>query len=292
MKRYVIYALLLLPLWLAAQPAINQLNSHNNNEPFFTFKEWAGPTLRVWFHQPEQFNANTPIVFIMHGVGRDADRYYAEWKQLAEQYGFLLLVPEFNRDHFPGAAGYNLGNIFQPDGTLNDESDWSYSAIDPIFDYVKTQTGSERSAYRIYGHSAGAQFVHRFIMFKPSAKYELAISANAGWYTLPTFDYDFPYGLKGAPTDLEKLKRLLSKRVLILLGELDNDPGHSSLRQTVEASAQGLHRFERGNFFFNAAKAKAAAMHIPFNWSLKTVPNAEHQNKQMAIAAAPLLATQ
>ena len=60
--------------------------------------------------------------------------------------------------------------------------------------------------YHIYGRSAGGQFVHRLALFVPEARCEAAITANAGWYTVPTFAGDgFPYGLKGSaatPADL------------------------------------------------------------------------------------------
>lgn len=290
MMRFFLSICMLLPFWAAAVTNGDALASKQTDESFIVFEHWHGPKLRVWFHVPDNYHANTPIVFVMHGVGRDADRYYAEWQPLATQLGFVLLVPEFSRQDFPGAAGYNLGNMFDENGELNDESIWSFSAIEPIFAWVKDQLGSKRSGYRIYGHSAGAQFVHRFILFKPMANYELAISANAGWYTIPGFDEDFPYGLGKAPLSSEALANALQQPVLIMLGALDNDPEHTSLRKTYQAQTQGLHRLERGHYFYQKAEDKAARLTVPFKWSLHIVPDAEHQNKQMAQAAAAILA--
>ena len=290
MMRFLLSICMLLPIGAVAVADEKILVTKQTSESFIVFEDWQGPPLRVWFHIPDNYQASTTIVFVMHGVGRDADRYYDEWQALAEQHSFVLLVPEFSKEDFPGAAGYNLGNMYQESGELNDESFWSFSAIDSIFVRIKDQLGSQRSGYRIYGHSAGAQFVHRFILFKPTAKYELAITANAGWYTIPGFDVDFPYGLRKTPVNSEALVHALQQPVMIMLGALDNDPNHPSLRKTQQAQAQGLHRFERGHFFFKKAKDKAASLAAPFNWSLHIVPNAEHQNRQMAQAAAAILA--
>ncbi len=47
---------------------------------------------------------------------RDAHRhlafeYYDTWQPLAEQYGAILLVPEFTAEKWPGAWAYNMGNV-------------------------------------------------------------------------------------------------------------------------------------------------------------------------------------
>jgi hypothetical protein len=119
-------------LTVGLTPNAHSDDNQSPTDPFYTFKEWAGPPIRVWFHLPTQFTPDSPIVFVMHGVGRDADRYYAEWRDYAEQYQFALLVPEFSQRDFPKAAGYNLGNVFDTEGHVNPDTLWSFSALDPM----------------------------------------------------------------------------------------------------------------------------------------------------------------
>lgn len=280
-------------LWLTASlmtsASYAQTDSISADEVHFLFSDWAGPALRVWYEVPADYHADMPMAFVMHGVGRDADRYYAEWREHAHRYGFVLVVPEFTDAEFPGAAGYNLGNVFASDGSMNPEPQWSYSALDPIFDYMVEKLASSRQSYRLYGHSAGAQFAHRFLLYKPAAKLEMAISANAGWYTMPDASVEFPYGLQGSGIETQSLEPLLARPVVILLGDQDIDPAHSSLRVTPEALAQGPHRFARGQTFYRQAAELASALAVPFAWQLQTVAGAAHNNYQMAEAAAPLL---
>ncbi|MCO7114820.1 hypothetical protein NIB75_27395 [Bacteroides uniformis] len=40
--------------------------------------------------------------------------------------------------------------------------------VDKLFEYVRQFTGSMRKGYMIYGHSAGGQFVQRFMLFHDS----------------------------------------------------------------------------------------------------------------------------
>jgi len=64
------------------------------------------------------------------------------------------------------------------------------------------------------------------------------------------------------------------------------------LRTAPEAMAQGKHRMARGVAFFEAAREAAAMLDVPFNWSLETVPGADHDNRLMAPAAIPFLINQ
>jgi len=255
----------------------------------FTFDGWAGPPIRVWYHLPETGRPETPVLFVMHGVNRDADRYRDQWSALADQHGFVLVVPEFDEAGFPGSAGYNLGNMLDRDGRPVPPERWSFSVLEPLFDRVRAITGTRVERYDLYGHSAGAQFVHRYVMFMPGARLGRAVAANAGWYTLPDREVPYPYGLAGKHLPTVDLRRAFGQRLGILLGTADNDPAYPNLRRTTEAMAQGPHRLARGEFFFGLAAAESAALGTDFRWTLEKVDGVGHDNGRMAPAAAAWL---
>ncbi len=245
--------------------------------------------MNVWYHLPEGYSRTSAIVFVMHGVLRNADDYRDNWISLSEKYGFIVLVPEFDRGHFPENHHYNLGNLRNDDGVLNPEREWSFSVIGRVFEAFKSKLANESEDFYIFGHSAGAQFVHRLLMFKPDLPVALAIAANAGWYTLPVKDQAFPYGLKDVGTDMINIQRFLSHRMVVLLGDMDNDPKDKYLRTTPEANLQGAHRYERGNRYFQLAKRIASDSDIDFNWQLVIAPGIAHENAKMAPFAAELI---
>jgi poly(3-hydroxybutyrate) depolymerase len=249
----------------------------------------GGPPMRVFITKPLHLEPDRPIVFVMHGVNRNADEYRDQWHDLAKEHDFMLVVPEFSDRHFPGSASYNLGKVFDQNDEVVPRSRWSYSAIEPVFDEVRRRFAMTAERYSLYGHSAGAQFVHRFIFHVPEARVSQVVSANAGWYMTPDFEQDFPYGLRRSAVTRESLAAALQLPVTILLGEEDNDPDHDSLRRSAEAMAQGDHRLERGFSFFEMAQSYADQSNIQFNWQLVTVPGADHDNSLMAPAAIPYL---
>ena len=268
---------LLLP---AAEPENHPVGSGRLE---FTVGPWHLP---VWYHRPTGHGPTDPIVFVMHGVQRNADDYRDQWRDLAEQYQVLLVVPEYSREQFPGAAGYNLGNVLDQQNAPQPPDRWSYATIEPLFDLIRDWAGSTRERYHLYGHSAGAQFVHRFLYFVPDARVDQVVSANAGWYTLPDETIDFPYGLRGAPVPHGGLRRALTRPVTVLLGTADTDPAHPSLRHTPEAEAQGAHRLARGEYFFQAARSRADVLNVDFGWRLAYAPDIAHDNAGMASFAA------
>jgi hypothetical protein len=255
----------------------------------FLFDSWAGRPVRVWYHRPETVTPTTPVLFVMHGVKRDADRYRDEWSAIAEQRGFMLVVPEFSDRDFPGAASYNLGFVLDDRGHRQPRERWSFSVIESLFDAVRAMTGTRVETYDLYGHSAGAQFVHRYLMFVPEARVGQAIAANAGWYTMPDTDVEFPYGLGASGVSEGDLRRALGRRLTVLLGTDDTDPQHPKLRRTPEAMAQGEDRLTRGEAFLKAAETAAADMKAPLGWQLRRVDGIGHDNGAMAGPSAALL---
>lgn len=254
----------------------------------FVFAGWDGPVIPVWYYRPPGVDPAAPPLFVMHGVGRDADRYLAEWLDIARTERLLVVVPEFTRSGFPGAAGYNFGGVFDDQGRPRPRRLWAYSAIEPLFDAIRRREGLKARRYGLYGHSAGAQFVHRFVLLGSGLRMSRAVSANAGSYMLPTRAEKWPFGLSGAPAGAWNPRRAFAAPLTLLLGGADNDPAHQSLPRQPEAVRQGPHRLARGLAFHSAARAEAKRLATGFAWSCAIVPGVGHDNGRMTAFAAPL----
>ncbi len=243
----------------------------------------------IFVYQPEAWTTRDGIMIVMHGIQRDADFYLTHWSQHARASGMLLITPEFNTQKFPGRHFYNFGNVVNSKMQANDRSQWTFDILDHVFAHVKLVTGAQRENYALYGHSAGAQFVHRFMLLASSSKAQVIVSANAGSYTMPLFDVEFPWGLKNTAVTPDDLRRAFARNVVVLLGDQDIDPQHRSLPRDPQAMAQGPFRLARGQLFFETAKKVAASMGTPFAWRLNIVPGVEHSDPEMAPAAMAII---
>jgi len=262
-------------LFAADAPAAAPAHDH------FDFVQ-AGRHITVWLYAPPGMTPQTPIVIVMHGVARDGERYLTDWMPLAQEHHFLLVVPEFSKEQFPGEEGYIYGNTVDQAGHPLPRELWSFSVIEPVFDAVKARTGNKTERYRLYGHSAGAQFVQRFVYFVPTARVELVVSANAGWYMLPDLSVAFPYGLKNTPVSETDLRHALGLPMTVLLGTADTDPVLHALRHTPESDAQGMFRLARGKYFYAHAEDAAKKFSLPLGWHLAFAPNIDHNDERMA----------
>lgn len=258
----------------------------------FTFADWSGPQFKVWAHVPQGIDpAHAPILIVMHGQRRDADRYIRQWSEVAERCGFVAIAPEFSRDSFPTSREYNLGHLTERGETrLRARERWSFAAIEPLFDAVVARLGGSQQGYTLYGHSAGSQFVHRFLLTQRETRAERVLAANAGWYTLPTFALDFPYGLNGTDLEQADLERALTSDVIVLLGDRDTDPQDDSLNRSEGAMQQGEHRYARGRYFYSFGAEMARRQNWQFGWRARSVPGVAHDNGGIARAAGELVA--
>lgn len=244
-------------------------------------------TIRVWTYRPQQWTSDKPVLFVMHGMARNAESYLDAWIDLAEQQGLLLVAPQFDSPFYRLITNdYQEGNLQSFFGWQNPESEWAFTVIENIFDHLNSVNGWSVPSYDIFGHSAGGQFVQRMVILKPSARIRTAIAANAGTYTFADARIPFPYGLSGVQTELPLA---FSKRLVLLLGELDNSANQGQLDQTEQAMLQGPHRFARGNNFYQSASALATRQGLAFHWQLQSVPEVGHDFKAMSVAAAKLL---
>jgi len=160
-----------------------------------------------------------------------------------------------------------------------------------MFGAIKSVGKLNAAGYVLFGHSAGAQFVHRLLAFSSRASANgteqghllRAVAANAGSYTLPTFEERFPFGFGGleALFSQEDLSAFVSAPLTVLLGQEDTDPNHKHLPTDEAAQRQGTHRLARGHFFFNAALDPARTLETSCGWSLQTVPGVGHAGTRM-----------
>ena len=75
----------------------------------------------AYFPKAVETGGSTSVIFVMHGVKRDAEEEFrrtiplgaSEETLLPEEHNFVLLVPEFSAELFPKRNSYNFGNIFE-----------------------------------------------------------------------------------------------------------------------------------------------------------------------------------
>jgi len=265
---------------------INQLNS-GSNQFVFTYSGLPQKPINVFYNIPNGNRTNMPIVMLFHGDERNANEYRDIWINASNQYGFMVFAPEFNSTDFPGGSSYIIGNVYQ-DGnyptiqTLNNESVWTFSIVEPLFDYIKSNSGSNALTYNMFGHSGGGQFVHRFVLIKPDARYDKAVAANSGWYTVPDGVANFPYGILNCPIATINPNNYFSRKLYITVGELDNNGSDPTLRHNNASDLQGLNRLERANYFFSKSQIYANTIQSTFNWQFNTVANSGHNATLMS----------
>ena len=234
----------------------------------------------VYYAAPKTLTKGSRIVFVLHGAARVGKGYRDEWQQYAVKYNFLVLCPEFSEVEFPGVWKYNYGNIYDSDtNKFTPRNEWAFNVIEGLFDFVRQDRQMEVEAYCIFGHSAGAQFVHRMVLLMPDARFSLAIANGAGDYTEPTFDKEFSDGLKLTEATEETLKKAFKKQMVILMG--DKDLVSKTMPKTPEAFDQ-YDRVWKARLFFACAKAESAKRQTPLNWTLRYVPGADHNDPKHA----------
>jgi hypothetical protein len=201
------------------------------------------------------------------------------------------LVPEFDAARFPDVHAYNYGNVRRPppNETIFPRDLWNFSIIDGLFEHVRTAVGSNRETFGLFGNSAGAQFVLRYLALTEATAVDAAVAANSGWYMLPDLAVDYPVGMGGLDLDESYLRRYLGQRLIVLLGDADTDSAAPDLPRSETAMAQGPHRLARGLWHFEHGKQVADQLGARFGWELEIVPGAGHVDQQIFNRAASIL---
>ena len=266
------------PLKYGSGAAGNTLTLLPNTTSSFNFSPQAPlnrPPIKVFYHIPAGDLTNMPILFSFHGADRDGGPHRDYWIQMANANGFMVIAPEYSSANYPGLGdNYLMSNIFD-DGdnptpaSFNSPNEWTFSTLDPIFEAVKAAVSGSQEKYSAWGHSGGAQFLHRFVTYLPNSKLATAVCSNAGWYTVPETGVSFPYGILNGQLPNTDVTTAFSRKLIVHLGQNDNDPNSGLRRNSVVDAQQGIHRLERGRYYFNKSQTAAQTMGVNFNWEIQ-----------------------
>ncbi|OEK09560.1 hypothetical protein A8C32_12720 [Flavivirga aquatica] len=268
-------------------------------------------TITVYYHKPKNFTPKSKVLMIIPGSGRNGDSYRDSWIKTSEKHSVLILSPAYAKKDY-SYLGYHLGGIAKDRDIKNaftfvknsnqvimdeekaifeyndDARQWIYPDFDRIFNLVKNRVKSQQKKYDMFGHSAGGQILHRFVLMHPNSKADRILASNAGSYTLPDMETNYPCGIKNV-NHLD-LKKAFKKRLVLFLGELDNaNENGGILLRSITTDKQGLHRLARGKYFYQYGLKISKDHKNKFNWTLKVIPNVGHNQRKMAKAAAVYL---
>ncbi len=236
--------------------------------------------------RPEAWTPATPILFSHHGRSRNGADYRDYFLPFVDELGLLVIAPEFSDASFPGQSLYNAGNLRDADDRPNPAEVCTYAIMPRLFATLRHQRVTSCPQYGLFGHSAGAQFVHRQVTFGYAKDVAIAISANAGTYTMPDREIGFPYGLGGSDAPLEPL---LSFPLVIMAGTADSNPNEQFVPRDPGSLRQGAHRYERAYRYIAEGRRAAERLGMTCAWSIIDVPGVAHDGKRMAEAAAPIV---
>ena len=292
MRRNIIFSIFALFTMSCATVQFSQKDGEiRRGAGTFTFTDQQGnpnKPMTVWYYQPAGASPDMPIMFVMHGAQRDAQRCRDEWIPSADGHGFLLIVPEFSHKYYPGNREYTEGNMFDKKGNSIPEGERGFSVIEHLFDFVKEMTRNQSMSYIIYGHAAGGRFVQRMVLFKKDTRFRVAVAANPGIFVVPVYSENYPYGIRNSGMVPEDLRVAFNKNFVLLLGDRDvfeDDWVQSNKSEILE---QGENRFERGMNFFESAKNEASKLGMIFNWKRTIISGAGHEDAQLAETAAQI----
>ncbi|MFA5713922.1 MAG: hypothetical protein WC960_07110, partial [Bacteroidales bacterium] len=233
------------------------------------YKPLADKKVTIFYFVPPKGDIKTmPILFAMHGADRKGDVQIESWRYFAQENNFIVIAPQFAREEykendyqFGGITTTRLGSELRP------SQEWTYKIIEPIFDFFKKSSGNVSETYDIWGHSAGGQFVHRFLLATPTARVRKAVASNAGNYTFPIPEglkdangkvWGWPYSIYGTPfVEREILTSYFAKPLVVHGGDMDTTTTRKDFPKDPPSMAQGAHRYERAQKFYAEAKSLA-----------------------------------
>ena len=256
------------------------------------YTDAAFPDQPLMLHaaRPRVFGADTPVLLVHHGVGRNGADYRDYWARTVDEIGVFAIALEFSEEHFPDYLWYHFGNLHNEKGTPNPRDQWTYGVDERLFAALRDQGLTRQWRYGLFGHSAGGQFVHRMLSFGYRDHVAVAVSANAGTYAMPDLDTPWPFGLGETSVDADALRAMLRFPLTVMTGTEDNKTTGRFFPKGPRSMRQGAHRHERAHNYVQAGHQVAEALGVRCAWRVINVPGVGHDGERMSLAASKVVA--
>ena len=214
---------------------------------------------------------SSKLVILVHGIARNADLLIQTFQKISMDKDVILVAPVFDRER---CTDYQrLGRSGKgPRADL---------ILKAIINDAKRLTGWRGQKAAFFGHSAGAQFVHRYMFAHPQNVTCAALSA-AGWYTFPT-DKAYPRGIR--PThrlpDLHfEPSRFLRVPTAVFIGKDDIIRDETLNVRPALDRQQGINRLERARKWTASMQRAAKKINITTPLELFELENVGHDFEQ------------
>ncbi len=238
----------------------------------------AEPPAGCHLFLPPSLDSSTPLLISVHGISRNADEHLACFAPFAAAHGVAVMAPVFPPAVFPDYQRLGRpGKGLRADLTLR-----------VMLDRLCREVGLASRQVYLFGHSGGAQFVHRYVMAYPR-DVACYVASAAGWYTLPDCSLPYPLGIgagPGVPGVGFDPAAFLRVPGAVLVGARDNRRG-PALRKAPKVDAlQGATRMERAERWVAAMNRGAMERGLLPPLSLEVIPGAGHRFGRMAAHGA------
>ena len=262
-------------------------------EGVFTYADYApyaDKPIDVHYFIPSDGDAATmPILFVMQGADRGWKYLMKTWKQDAQKYRFIVVIPVFTKELYPVEEYQEMG-VYSEEGTLNAPERTAAILIDKMFERFRDEIGGRQEHYSFYGHSAGGQFIHRALLLHDSPYVECSVVGSPGWYTFPdNREMRYPYGVTDLPyINEDDLRRFVTSDAWVQVSDGDT-LRESFLRKTPEAELQGRNREERGKSFYASICKAAKDLGVENGWKFVEEHDVAHHSSGMGKRAVKYL---
>ena len=251
-----------------------------------TYAYWDKPDVEIFYITPKKIDKDTQLLFVIHGNSRNANDYISAWIPYISNKNIIVVAPQFNKNSF--RYFFLLESATSSGAINNNPDDYINKSISSFFNFFQSKFSLSTNKYKMFGHSAGAQFTHRYMLLSNDKRISSAVIANAGWYTFLN-GASFPYGIQESPIDItgKHIRWFMSNRTTLLIG--DNDVNLDDVNSSAGAKNQGKTRVDRAKNYFNALIRLADKENIPFRWRYEVINGVDHDYLKMTPVAAKIL---